>query len=100
MRIYTVGIGSAAGTTIEVEGFKVHSQLDEPMLRADRRHHRRRLLRGRRTRTSSRAIYDGIDTRLVIRPEAMEVTSLFAGAGVLVLLVGGIASLLWLGRLP
>ena len=30
----------------------------------------------------------------------MEVTSLFAGAGVLVLLIGGIASLLWLGRLP
>ncbi len=46
------------------------------------------------------AIYDSIDTRLVIRPEAMEVTSLFAGAGVLVLLVGGVASLAWLGRLP
>jgi hypothetical protein len=30
----------------------------------------------------------------------MEVTSLFAGAGVVVLLVGGLASLLWLGRLP
>ena len=33
VRIYTVGIGSAAGTTLEVEGFKVHSQLDESMLR-------------------------------------------------------------------
>jgi hypothetical protein len=30
----------------------------------------------------------------------MEVTSLFAGAGVLFLLVGGVASLAWLGRLP
>jgi len=36
----------------------------------------------------------------VIRPEAMEATSLFAGAGVLVLLMGGVASLVWLGRLP
>jgi hypothetical protein len=30
----------------------------------------------------------------------MEVTSLFAGAGLLVLLVGGAASLVWLGRAP
>jgi hypothetical protein len=36
----------------------------------------------------------------VIKPEAQEVTSLFAGAGILVLLVGGLASLRWLGRLP
>jgi hypothetical protein len=30
----------------------------------------------------------------------MEVTSLFAGAGLLVLLVGGVASLVVLGRAP
>ncbi len=99
VRIFTVGIGSAAGTTLEVEGFRVHSRLDEAVLRqisdttggtyyaAD-------------DATKLSGIYDDIDTRLVIRPEEMEVTSLFAGAGVLVLLVGGITSLLWLGRLP
>ena len=99
IRIYTVGIGSAAGATLDIEGFKVHSQLDESMLRqisdttggayyaaADA--------------DALKTIYDTIDTHLVIRPEAMEVTSLFAGAGVLFLLVGGVASLAWLGRLP
>ena len=30
----------------------------------------------------------------------MEVTSLFAGAGVLLLLIGGLGSLLWAGRFP
>ena len=30
----------------------------------------------------------------------MEVTSLVAGAGLLLLLIGGLASLRWLGRLP
>src|SRR5215208_3760309 len=34
VRIYTVGIGSTTGATIEVEGFTVHSQLDEMLLRA------------------------------------------------------------------
>ena len=99
VRIYTVGIGSAAGSTLEVEGFKVHSQLDEPMLRqiAD-------ITDGTYYAADDpdelSAIYDTIDTRLVIRPEPMEVTSLFAGAGLLLLLVGGLASLVWLGRLP
>jgi Ca-activated chloride channel homolog len=99
VRIYTVGIGSTAGTTIEVEGFKVHSQLDEPMLRriseiTDGTYY------AAEDPDELKAIYDNIDTRLVIRSEALEVTSLFAGAGILVLLVGGIASLVWLGRLP
>jgi Ca-activated chloride channel homolog len=99
VRIDTVGIGTADGITLEVEGFKVHSRLDEPMLRQISE-----LTDGdyypAEDPTALAAIYDGIDTRLVIRPEPMEVTSLFAGAGVLVLLVGGVASLLWLGRLP
>jgi Ca-activated chloride channel family protein len=99
VRIYTVGIGSAAGSTIEVEGFKVHSRLDEPMLRqisdvTDGAYY------AAASSDELKAIYDTIDTRLVVRSEEMEVTSLFAAAGVLVLLVGGIASLLWLGRLP
>jgi Ca-activated chloride channel family protein len=99
VRIFTVGVGSVEGTTIEVEGFKVHSRLDEPMLQRISE-----ITDGGYYAADGpdelSAIYDSIDTRLVIRPEAMEVTSLFAGAGVLILLVGGIASLLWLGRLP
>ena len=99
IRIYTVGIGSTAGTTLDVEGFKVHTQLDEAMLRqisdaTDGTYY------AADNPDELKAIYDGIATRLAIRPEAMEVTSLFAGAGVLVLLLGGMASLRWLGRLP
>jgi Ca-activated chloride channel family protein len=99
VRIYTVGVGSAAGTTIEVEGFKVHSQLDESMLRRISEITDGAYYAAGDPKELS-AIYDSIDTRLVLRPEAMEVTSLFAGAGVLVLLIGGVSSLLWLGRLP
>jgi Ca-activated chloride channel family protein len=99
VRIYTVGVGSPAGTTIEVEGFKVHSQLDESMLRQISEITDGAYYAAADAKELS-AIYDSIDTRLVLRPEAMEVTSLFAGAGVLVLLIGGVSSLLWLGRLP
>ncbi len=99
VRIFTVGIGSTAGTTIEVEGFKIHSRLDEAMLGeiAD--------VTGGAYHAAAdpaelTAIYEGIDTRLVVRPETMELTSLVAGAGLLILLIGAGASLLWLGRLP
>ena len=99
IRVFTVGIGTEAGTTLEVEGFVVHSRLDEPLLRAIAD-----VTGGAyyaaRDPAELESIYDQIATRLVIKPEAQEVTSLFAGAGVLVLLVGGLAGLRWLGRLP
>ena len=33
VRIYTVGIGSAAGTNLHINGFIVHTQLDEDTLK-------------------------------------------------------------------
>ena len=36
IRIDTVGIGSPLGATLEVEGFLVHTQLDEAASRASR----------------------------------------------------------------
>ena len=33
VRIYTVGVGSPAGTTLQLEGFMVHTQLDEELLK-------------------------------------------------------------------
>ena len=45
------------------------------------------------------AVYADLEKQLVIRPESMEVTSLFAGAGLVVLLIGAVISFLWFGRL-
>ena len=81
VRIFTVGLGTEEGTTLEVEGFRVHSRLDEPSLRRIAE-----LTDGAYYAAADPAelasIYDDIETRFVIRPEATEVTSLFAGAGV------------------
>jgi len=37
---------------------------------------------------------------LVVKPEEMEVTSLLAGASILIFLLGGACSLVWFSRLP
>jgi Ca-activated chloride channel family protein len=99
VRIYTVGIGTEAGATLDIEGFRVHSQLDEGVLRqiADASHGAYFAVADP---AAFDAVYQAVETRLVIRPEPMEVTSLFAGAGLLILLVGGVASLVVLGRAP
>jgi Ca-activated chloride channel family protein len=99
VRVFPVGIGTAAGATLEVEGFRVHSRLDEPVLR-----NIAEITHGAYYPVSDPAaldaVYQGVETRLVIRPEPMEVTSLVAGAGMLILLIGAIASLRILGRAP
>jgi Ca-activated chloride channel homolog len=99
VRIYTVGIGSPTGVILEVNGFRVHTQLDEAMLQqiatlTDGTYYHA-------TDTAElHAIYDGLDLRLSVAPETIELTAVFAGASVLLLAVGGLTSLLWLGRLP
>jgi Ca-activated chloride channel family protein len=99
IRIFTVGIGTQEGTTLEIEGFRVHSRLDEPSLRL-----MAELTGGTYYAATDPAelegIYRNIETRLVLRPEATEVTSLFAGTALLLLTLGALAGLRWLGRLP
>lgn len=99
VRIYTVGIGSAAGTALHINGYNVFTQLNEPMLQEISR-----ITGGvyynAETTQDLHKIYDNLDPQLFIKPEQTEVTSLFAGASILVLLVGGVFSLLWFSRLP
>jgi Ca-activated chloride channel family protein len=99
VRIYTVGIGSPEGATLEIEGFSVHTQLNEPLLQQIS------ALTGgtyynAQTEQDLQSSYENLDPQLVIKPEKMEVTATFAGASLLIFLIGGTFSLLWFRRLP
>lgn len=99
VRIYTVGVGSPGGATLKLDGFSVHTQLDEAMLREIAR-----ISEGSYFSAASpedlRVIYESLDLQFVARPEPMEITSLLAGLGLLCLVVGGALSLIWFGRAP
>lgn len=99
VRIYTVGVGTPQGTTLTVNGFTVHTQLDEAGLRqiAD-------TTGGQYYSAASadelKSVYDNLNLQFVTKPEQLELTALFAGASLMVVVLGGLLSLIWFGRLP
>jgi len=97
VRIYTVGVGSKVGTVINVDGMNIHTQLDESMLMQVAE------ISGGQYYFSSdenelERIYDDLEPTLSIKPEEMELTSLFAAFSILIFLIGGALSFLWFGR--
>jgi len=99
VRIYTVGIGSAAGTNVHVNGFTVHTQLDEETLKQIAQISGGAYFNAQNEQDLLK-IYDSLGSSLVVKPEKTEITSLFAGASIVVLLIGGVLSLAWFSRLP
>jgi Ca-activated chloride channel family protein len=99
VRIYTVGIGSPEGATITVDGFTVHSQLNEPILQYISATTGGVYYNAGNEQDLER-IYDDLQPRLSIKTEEMEITSILAGVGILLFIVGGAISLLWFGRVP
>ena len=99
IRIYTVGIGSPGGTTVTVDGFQLHTQLDEATLQQISQVTGGTYY-GATDTQQLRSIYDNLDTQLVVQPQMIEITALLAGISLLLLLAGAGASMLWLGRLP
>ena len=99
VRVYTVGIGSPAGTTITVEGFTVHTSLDEPMLQYIASN-TGGFYYNAGDEEQLRKIYNDLKPRLSIKPEDMELTSIFAGLSMVIFLIGGMLSMFWFGHVP
>ena len=99
VRIYTVGIGSPTGTTVHINGFSLHTQLDQATLEQISQ-----ITGGAYYNAQSAQdllkIYNNLDTQLVNKPEKTELTAIFAGASIFFLLIGGLFSLLWFSRIP
>jgi Ca-activated chloride channel family protein len=99
VRIYPVGIGSVAGAVLEVDGFNVLTQLNEPALE-----NIASVTNGSYYHAADEEalqdIYQNIDLQMTIEGEKTEVTSFLAGLGALFFLIGGGLSMIWFGRIP
>ena len=99
VRIDALGFGTTAGADIEVDGFIVHTVMDEAMLQlitqaAGGTYY------AAQGEQDPQAVYANLVPQLVVKPELMELTALLAGASMLILLMGGVLSMLWFNRLP
>ena len=99
VRIDTVGIGSAAGADLDLNGFHVHSQLNEALLRqiastTGGQYH------AADSAAQLQAVYAALDPKVVVEAQTIELTAAVAGISLLLVMAGAAASLAWLGRLP
>ena len=97
VRVHTIGVGTPAGTVVQVDGFNVATALDSELLEevasvTDGTYHEGDEAEG------LEAISESIDLRFKLVSEHTEVTGLFSAAGIVLLVAGALLSVLWFGR--
>ena len=99
VRVHTVGVGTSEGTVIEVEGFSLFTQLNEPILEEIAL-----LSEGIYFKIEDAddvpSVYTELEKEFIIEPREVEVTSTLGGISVALLIAGSALSLLWFGRIP
>lgn len=99
IRVFTIGVGTAAGTVLHIEGQAILTRLDEPTLREIAQVTGGQYYNAT-TATDLRSIYENLSTRLVIRSQEEEMTVGFTAVAGLALLLGTVLSMRWSTRLP
>jgi Ca-activated chloride channel family protein len=98
VRIFTIGFGTSRGNDVSFGGFRMRAQLDEDSLKkiAD-------MTKGKYFHASSsedlKSVYDLLTKQLVMEVKEMEISSFFAAAAALVMMVAAGLSVLWFGRI-
>jgi Ca-activated chloride channel family protein len=98
VHIDTIGVGTAAGTTIQVDGYQVATALDQDLLS-----------QVAQTTTGSYhpagdakdldGVYRSIQERITSTPERVELTGSIVVAAILLLTIGGLLMISWFGRI-
>ncbi len=97
VKIYPIGLGSAAGTVLEVNGFSIATKLDEGLLQQITQTTGGTYYAATDAASLSN-VYRSIDVGWVTRTVPHEITSLVAGLAALLLLAGAAVSVLRQGR--
>ena len=100
VHIETIGVGTVAGTTIEVDGFQVATALNEDLLTAGRADHHRLATTGpsdaagAQRRSTSRSTCGSPPS-----PSSSSSPARSSGSRVLLLTIGGLLMITWFGRI-
>ena len=99
IRIYTVGVGSADGAVVRIQGRSVRTRLDEATLKqiaeqTDGKYY------NASNEKDLRAVYENLSTQLVFRQQKTEVTAVLTAMAALFSMIAAAMSLLWFNRIP
>lgn len=99
IRVYTVGVGSAEGTILRLQGRQIRTRLDEATLKqiaslTDAEYY------NASNSADLRKVYEQLSTQLVLREQKTEVTAYLTALAAVLSILAGAFSLLWFNRLP
>lgn len=97
VRVYTVGIGTREGYTIESDGWSMRVRLDEEVLKQIAQSTRAEYFFAENAAELSR-VYDTLTSRLVFEARETEITALLAALAALWLVLGSGLSMWWYNR--
>ena len=99
IRVFPVGIGSAEGAVIEIDGFSVATTLDEATLQNIAAQTNGTYFRAEDTADLA-TITESVEREFAVEPEDIEITAFFAIGALLVAAFAGALGLKWTGRMP
>ncbi len=99
IKIYTIGIGTAAGANLRIQGQSVFTRLDEGVLRSIAETTNARYFNAQDAKDLHQ-IYDELDRERSFENKKTEVTFAFTAGALLISIVAGGLGLLWFNRLP
>jgi Ca-activated chloride channel family protein len=99
IRIYTVGVGSADGTVVRIQGRSVRTRLDEATLKQIAEQTGGQYYNASNEK-DLRAVYENLSTQLVFRQQKTEVTAILTAIAAVFSMLAAALSLFWFNRIP
>ncbi|MFA7249377.1 MAG: VWA domain-containing protein [Dehalococcoidia bacterium] len=99
VRVFPIGLGKPEGTTLTIDGYRISTALNEPLLKEIATTTDGAYLRAE-DEAQLLETYRKINLRLTTAGKDTEVTSVVAGAAMLLLFTGSLLTIRWFGRVP
>lgn len=99
IRVYTVGLGSADGTVVRIQGRSVRTRLDEATLKAIAEGTDGQYFNASNEQ-DLRAVYENLSTQLVFRQQKTEITAILTAIAAVFSMLAAALSLFWFNRIP
>jgi Ca-activated chloride channel family protein len=97
VRVFTVGFGSQAGETVGFGGMSQRVQLDEETLRQVSEITRGRYFHAE-SATDLNEVYGSLSEQFMLERQETEITAFFTAGAAVLMLLAGVLSMVWFGR--